>query len=469
MKINIRNLGVIQEAQIQLKPLTVFIGENGTGKTWTAYALAGIFGAFGYSQYLKSYLAGQTGFQYPPIEEAIKQVLENGTGKINLAEFVRDYAEIYFNQIAQSLPQWINGFMATQRVNFEHTKIELELPESSKSKMLNELKATQKKGEVSIAVKKNSPLIFLNSLKEKDTDELYYYLKVKSQKIPQAIVNNELREFIVSETFKIIQKALFLNVYIFPTERITFITFPFSPIQNKDVKRKRTYNENKNDEMLLSTPIRDFLLTMAISHDMLSKRKAQEIKQPDISRFIELANVLENDILLGNVSFEERGQQIELIYSPAENVKLELNVSSSMVKELAPLAIYLRYVAQPGDLLVIDEPEMNLHPAAQVEITEFLGMLVNAGLNVLITTHSPYIVDHLSNLIQAKQTNRLTALKEHFYLEQETAFISKDDLAVYLFEDNTTKNILAEDGGVDWETFSDISRSLSRIYSKIIA
>jgi len=42
MKIEIANLGFIQKAEIDLKPLTVFIGGNGTGKTWTAYTLASI-------------------------------------------------------------------------------------------------------------------------------------------------------------------------------------------------------------------------------------------------------------------------------------------------------------------------------------------------------------------------------------------------------------------------------------------
>ena len=44
---------------------------------------------------------------------------------------------------------------------------------------------------------------------------------------------------------------------------------------------------------------------------------------------------------------------------------------------------------------------MNLHPEAQAKMTEFLAMLVKAGLRVLITTHTPYMLDHLSNLIRA--------------------------------------------------------------------
>jgi len=58
-----------------------------------------------------------------------------------------------------------------------------------------------------------------------------------------------------------------------------------------------------------------------------------------------------------------------------------------MVKELSPLVLYLRYLALPGELLIIDEPEMNLHPEAQVKMIEFIAMLINAGLRVLVTTH----------------------------------------------------------------------------------
>ncbi len=54
MKIKVYNLGIIKEANIDLKPLTIFIGPNNSGKTWLAYILAGIFGVTGFSEYLSS-------------------------------------------------------------------------------------------------------------------------------------------------------------------------------------------------------------------------------------------------------------------------------------------------------------------------------------------------------------------------------------------------------------------------------
>lgn len=139
-----------------------------------------------------------------------------------------------------------------------------------------------------------------------------------------------------------------------------------------------------------------------------------------------------------------------------------------MVKELAILALFLRHNAVPKDFLVIDEPEMHLHPDAQVALAEFLAIMANTGLRIIITTHSPYIVDHLINLIKAaaSKTNK-DELKDKFRLKQSDAFIKKEDVSVYLFQNGTAKSILDEEGIVDWETFSEVSDRLSKLYFEI--
>ena len=165
--------------------------------------------------------------------------------------------------------------------------------------------------------------------------------------------------------------------------------------------------------------------------------------------------------------WRDLGNRVELLYHPAENVSLELKVSSSMVTGLT-LLVHLRSRARPGQLIVIDEPEMSLHPAAQVELTEFFGMLVNAGLNILITTHSPYIVDHISNLIRANDHPDKEKVKDYFYLKQTTSFLPKDKVSVYLFESDKVTDILKEDGDINWGTFSSVSRDLSDIYADLL-
>ena len=80
--------------------------------------------------------------------------------------------------------------------------------------------------------------------------------------------------------------------------------------------------------------------------------------------------------------------------------------ASSMVSELAPVVVYLRYLVQPGDVLIIEEPESHLHPAMQAVFARELARLARSGIRVVVTTHSEWLLDQFANLV------RLSALPE---------------------------------------------------------
>lgn len=50
-------------------------------------------------------------------------------------------------------------------------------------------------------------------------------------------------------------------------------------------------------------------------------------------------------------------------------------------------------LAKPGTSLVVDSPEAHLHPAAQTAIAMFLCRVAGSGVNVIVETHSDYVVD----------------------------------------------------------------------------
>ena len=79
---------------------------------------------------------------------------------------------------------------------------------------------------------------------------------------------------------------------------------------------------------------------------------------------------------------------------------LSLMNASSMVSELAPVVLYLRYMVGPGNVLIVEEPESHLHPAIQVEFTRQLAALVQAGIRVIVTTHSEWVLEELSNIVR---------------------------------------------------------------------
>ena len=88
-------------------------------------------------------------------------------------------------------------------------------------------------------------------------------------------------------------------------------------------------------------------------------------------------------------------------YRPTDwKEELPLMRASSMVSELAPVVLYLRYVVDAGDVLIIEEPEAHLHPAMQAALARELARLVRAGVRIVLTTHSEWLLEQIANLVK---------------------------------------------------------------------
>ena len=114
----------------------------------------------------------------------------------------------------------------------------------------------------------------------------------------------------------------------------------------------------------------------------------------------ELSGRIETEMLDGAISVEGSFTSYPgFFYQPAGSKdNMRLMNTSSMVSELAPVVLYLRHVVRPGETLIIEEPESSLHPAMQVEFVRHLAAAVRAGVRIMITTHSEWILDELTNL-----------------------------------------------------------------------
>ena len=101
-----------------------------------------------------------------------------------------------------------------------------------------------------------------------------------------------------------------------------------------------------------------------------------------------------------------------------------------MVSELAPVVLYLRHVVQPGELLIIEEPESHLHPEMQALFTRHLVSAVQSGVRILITTHSEWILEELANLV------RLSELppNQREGIEDPDISLRPDQLGAWFFE-----------------------------------
>ena len=91
----------------------------------------------------------------------------------------------------------------------------------------------------------------------------------------------------------------------------------------------------------------------------------------------------------------------EFVYRP-QGVKQNIRLSraSSMVSELMPVVLLMRGHLKPGDTLIIEEPEAHLPLAAQTQMAKTLAALVRAGVRVVVTTHSDWLLQERANLVR---------------------------------------------------------------------
>ena len=128
-------------------------------------------------------------------------------------------------------------------------------------------------------------------------------------------------------------------------------------------------------------------------------------------------------------------QNDQLYYIPkGTRHKLTMVESSSAVRSLLDISFYLRYIAEKGDLLMVDEPELSLHPENQRRIARLFAQLANLGVKVFITTHSDYIVKELNTLIMLNhdKPHLKRIAEENGYRDSE--LINVDQVKVYIAE-----------------------------------
>ena len=148
--------------------------------------------------------------------------------------------------------------------------------------------------------------------------------------------------------------------------------------------------------------------------------------------------------------------------------------ASSSVRSLLMLNYYVLHIAQRGDILMIDEPELNLHPKNQILVARLLVLLVNAGVKVFITTHSDYIIRELSNCIMLHNLSeeQTTKFEKQGYKKEHKLEAAK--VKAYLAEKLKGSNILREvkitqEQGIFIESFDEPIESQNNNQGDIFA
>jgi predicted ATPase len=83
-------------------------------------------------------------------------------------------------------------------------------------------------------------------------------------------------------------------------------------------------------------------------------------------------------------------------------------------------------IASLDDIVIIENPEIHLHPKAQSDLTEFLCFVANAGIQVILETHSDHVFNGIRKSIVKKEIAN-TDVAVHFFQLNENS-LSKNTL-----------------------------------------
>ncbi len=149
--------------------------------------------------------------------------------------------------------------------------------------------------------------------------------------------------------------------------------------------------------------------------------------------------------------------------------RLPLPQAPSGIRESLTVALALASKKDP-QLVVIEEPEAHLHPRAQLLLSRLIARAVNKyGKTVLITTHSDYVVYTINNLITLSQS--LEKAEKLGY--QRTEVLDPGKVVAYLVKAEEGKAVLehleVSSTGIPEDEFAKIAEELAEERARILA
>lgn len=419
MQITVKNFGAIQNGKIDLsKRVTLFCGPNCTGKTYMAYLLYGIF-----SVNNRRYMIDRE----IPIDElyAHKQV-EMKISKSTL-EMMRKY-------MLQRLRKNFDSLFGLSEDNVQSLFGDMELSFTmGTQKFYNYVFSIHIQTTIRVA----QATFSINKPQKSDT----VFIKMEDNHAIVELPATVLSRVLTSSIYKKIVTYPIGESAIFPVERNSVYTFSKELSIRKQEKwdqMQLIFDRGKNIsdlELMVNSsnryplPIRDNLV---IADDIVEIKKKK-------SEFYDFAENIEHDLLQGKVFISNEG---EILFQPLHGTKtmMPIQITASIVKSMSSLIVYLKHIAQREDLIIIDEPEINLHPENQILLARIFARLANEGFRLLISTHSDYIIREFNNLIMGYDYPAI-AKKQGYKMEE---LIGREDVGVYYFtpSSNTGKSII---------------------------
>lgn len=389
MKIELKNIGKIRSASVDLDGITVIAGENNTGKSTVSKAL--------YCSYKSSYnIEGQVkALRVANIQDSLNSLYRD-----NIAGVVFGTKDLVDNLIDNQRMYTLTPNLITTAIRDSHQN----------SKWAKEI-------------------IISDEAVERTSNKILQILSMEDSQIMSVLAR---RVFMFEFGFQIV------NVF---TQADGCVS-----LSNKNETTE--FNFNNNQELTIRNPIRlenrilylddpfviDDLsgsaghvplfsthrsdLLMLLSENLPSQNVILEIltDQRLNNIYQQISTVLPGDIIqTEDMSFSYR--------TPGRDQFLDIQNLSAGLKTFAVLKRLLKNGSiESGSMIILDEPEIHLHPKWQILFAELIALLRKEfDLNILLTTHSPYFFE----AIEAFSIKHKVSKDCHYYLARNMGDFSE--------------------------------------------
>ena len=426
MKFRFRNLGPVADAELELGNLTIIVGRNNTGKTYISYATYGLIAAW-------------SGMCRVAAKEGV--IKNPFTTDASLPPTSFEITQEGLNKFRnEAIPQ-ISSHYSSRLLPAIFNTPGNELARATAEIVPNDFPLSDWWGGV------GSKYVSIN----RRPGKLQVDLKPPDDNVDQEAWEESWFETIASH---LLSGPLWTNPRVITAERFGISLF----YKDLDYARSNLIHRMQTETGDLAQIVEQTSRVAQPVKDNVDfvRRLPELVKRPPSRPHVE--GGVEG--IIGGV-YHARNGDIRFSSSDPSSFDIPLHLASSSARALCDLYFFFKHTAFPGQLLIIDEPESHLDTHNQILVARLLARAVNAGLRVMITTHSDYLLKEINNLLMLGHDipRKAEFIGRHDYAEDE--FLKAEAVRAYVATGGELVECGSNEYGLDLPVFDDTINQLN--------
>lgn len=184
----------------------------------------------------------------------------------------------------------------------------------------------------------------------------------------------------------------------------------------------------------------------------------------DKNTYIYILNLIQN-ILKGKYAVNDGEERIWV----DNNHYVKMNFASSGQQEVVWIVnlLFYYFTLQEKVYFIIEEPESNLFPESQNLVTELIILISNFGNSVLVTTHSPYVLGSINNMLYAGSLAKINSQKV-CQIIPKFSWIDPEHFSAFFVKEGGAESCVDEDLiQIDNSLLDEISHTINNTYDAL--